>query len=208
MSTGHLDEESSQRVREALGEVLDNTSYQRELPGEGGALTSGSSLDIDLSGVLDVLGPLGVIARVLLLIGVGVLVILALVWFGRWLAQRNRRIAGVDGEEVVAAIQGEASGGVSLSDAQAAAEAGHYREAVHLLLLCALAVLNRRRPLAPARTSREILLDSADETTGPLTRLVEAVEWSWFGDRSADRNTYDRCFRHYQEIAHQAGAYR
>jgi hypothetical protein len=92
-----------------------------------------------------------------------------------------------------------------LAEADALAEAGHYAEAVHLLLRRSLQDIARRRPrlLRPALTSREIanaaaLPMSARETFAAIARIVER---SLFGGSAVDASDWGEARQAYAAFA-------
>ena len=92
-----------------------------------------------------------------------------------------------------------------LSQADQLAAAGRYDEAIHLLLFRSIQDIGASRPAAvrAALTSRDIVeaapLSEAGRTA--FRRIAEAVERSFFGGRSADRDAFDACRAHYQAFA-------
>ena len=76
-----------------------------------------------------------------------------------------------------------------LKDAQAMAEKGRWREAIHLLYWASIARLESRRlwPADRARTPREYLglLAGADPRKPNLTALTRSFERTWYGGREA-----------------------
>jgi hypothetical protein len=92
-----------------------------------------------------------------------------------------------------------------LSDADRLAAEGRFAEAVHLLLFRSIEDIDTRRPHAvkPALTSRDILdlgaLPAAARLS--LSRLVETVEWSFFGGRPVEAAQYSACRHAYEDFA-------
>jgi hypothetical protein len=86
---------------------------------------------------------------------------------------------------------------VVLGAADELARDGRYVEAMHVLLLQALADMRRRlgEQFADSFTSREILrhtkLSAAGQ--GALRDIVERVEWTYFGQRPAAEADYQAC---------------
>ncbi len=83
-----------------------------------------------------------------------------------------------------------------LDEAEALASEGRFADAVHVLLLRALALLSRAEGhvLVPSETSREVLerLENlAPAARGALAHLVEAVERSRFGGRPLDAPAWE-----------------
>jgi uncharacterized protein DUF4129 len=92
-----------------------------------------------------------------------------------------------------------------LSDADRLAAEGRYAEAIHLLLFRSIEEIDAKRPHAvkPALTSRDILDLQALPSVArqSLSRLVTAVEWSFFGGRAVDAADFSACRRAYEEFA-------
>ena len=92
-----------------------------------------------------------------------------------------------------------------LSDADRLAAEGRYAEAIHLLLFRSIEEIDAKRPHAvkPALTSRDILDLQALPSVArlSLSRLVTAVEWSFFGGRPVDAADFSACRRAYEEFA-------
>lgn len=137
--------------------------------------------------------------RGLLWVVLGVAVVLLAAWLFREIAaaraSQGRRHPG--GEETAEDAE-EAPAAPAREDAVSAlARRGAWDEAVHLLLLAALEAVSRHcgAPLAPSRTSREILAecDLGETAGGALRELVAAVERSFFGGRALGRGDFERC---------------
>ena len=92
-----------------------------------------------------------------------------------------------------------------LSDADRLASEGRYAEAIHLLLFRSIEEIDAKRPHAvkPALTSRDILDLQALPSVArqSLSRLVTAVEWSFFGGRPVGPADFSACRRAYEEFA-------
>lgn len=92
-----------------------------------------------------------------------------------------------------------------LSDADKLAAEGRFAEAIHLLLYRSLEDIDTKRPhtLKPALTSRDILTLNALPAVArrALGRLVETVEWSFFGGRQVDAEDFSACRLAYEEFA-------
>lgn len=153
------------------------------------------SLDLDLSTLL------------LFLLGGVVVALLALVV----VAAVNRVTArrAVDTAEVVARAT-ESPAEVALvvpteDEVERLAAAGRYSEAIHLLLLQAIAFAIRTTSaiVRPAMTGRELVSQLAipDHSRSALRRLVRAVEWCHFGGVEATREQYETCRTDHRAIA-------
>jgi hypothetical protein len=86
---------------------------------------------------------------------------------------------------------------VVLGAADELAAQGRFVEAMHVLLLQALAEIRRRldEEFADSMTSREILYSKrlSDALRRPLREVVARVEWSYFGEHPAAREDYVAC---------------
>jgi hypothetical protein len=86
---------------------------------------------------------------------------------------------------------------VVLGAADQLAAQGRFVEAMHVLLLQALAEIRRRldEEFADSMTSREILRSTqlSDDLRGPLREVVARVEWTYFGEHPAARDDYLAC---------------
>jgi hypothetical protein len=91
-----------------------------------------------------------------------------------------------------------------LADPDALACQGRFTEAVHALLLAALAeVVRRSRPAPPTSlTSRELLAAARlpDAARGSLGRLVAVVEPALYGGRRPGLPDYEACAGHYRQF--------
>jgi hypothetical protein len=108
-------------------------------------------------------------------------------------------------EEVGAAEARSQAPAIALGAADELAAQGHFVEAMHVLLLQALAEIRRRldEQFADSMTSREILRSKhlSDDLRGPLREVVNRVEWSYFGDHPAEKNDYVACRSSFSAIA-------
>lgn len=108
--------------------------------------------------------------------------------------------AGGAGEGAAA---GPLAGAMTAADEVAAA--GRFVEAMHVLLLHALAEMRRRRNehFADSLTSREILRSTrlSEEGRAALRDIVARVEWSYFGEHPADRADYLACRNSFDVLA-------
>ena len=123
----------------------------------------------------------------LLLVCLVVGLVLALVV--RWLARRRRDDAAAEAAGGAAAAPASAPAPAELDEVDRLAAAGRHGEAVHALLLLAIARLSRRLPRPPAasRTSRELArqlpLDAGARDA--FAALVALVERTLFGGVAA-----------------------
>jgi len=94
---------------------------------------------------------------------------------------------------------------IALGAADALALQGRFAEAMHVLLLHALAVIRRRldEPFADSMTSREILRSRQlpDGLRAPLREVVGRVEWSYFGEHPAADDDYAACRASFAALA-------
>jgi len=90
----------------------------------------------------------------------------------------------------------------SLEEAEQAAKAGNFGEAVRMLLATALISLAKRElvRLRPWMTGREIVRESklATKPADALHCLVATVEAYAFAGHAISQQTYETCFHHYQ----------
>ena len=118
---------------------------------------------------------------------------------------RSRRGADWSGDEVGAAATGQPAAGLALGAADELAAQGRYVEAMHVLLLQALAEIRVRlnEQFADSLTSREILRNKqlSDDLRHPLRDVVGRVEWSYFGEHPAERNDYLACRSSFAALA-------
>jgi hypothetical protein len=100
-------------------------------------------------------------------------------------------------DEAGAADIGRRAPEVVLATADELAAQGRFVEAMHVLLLRALAEIRHRldEPFADSMTSREILLSKhlSDGLRHPLRDVVHRVEWTYFGEHPAGRDDYLAC---------------
>jgi hypothetical protein len=106
---------------------------------------------------------------------------------------------------------GEAAGGAGrapaavIGAADELARQGRFVEAMHVLLLQALAELRGRldEPFADSLTSREILrrVPLSDRVRKSLRELVTRVEWTYFGDYPAAEADYLACRSSFNDLA-------
>jgi hypothetical protein len=82
---------------------------------------------------------------------------------------------------------------------------GRFVEAMHVLLLQALAAIRRRldEQFADSMTSREILRSRhlSDDLRRPLRDVVSRVEWTYFGEHPAVRDDYLACRASFAALA-------
>ena len=118
---------------------------------------------------------------------------------------RIGRDAAWTGDETHAAETGQPASGMALGAADELAAQGRYVEAMHVLLLQALAEIRARlnEPFADSLTSREILRSKhlSDDLRQPLRDVVGRVEWSYFGEHPAEQNDYLACRTSFAALA-------
>ena len=147
-------------------------------------------LVVDLGALAQGLGPLLLIALVVIVV---ILVLLRLRAAGA--------LAAVAGQAPAAAGDAPERPRAGLPDHESLSRAGRFAEAIHALLLRALADLDRRsRQLAPSATSREIVRRFAPTAavSSSLLPLVVAVEKMHFGRQAATLDDYTTCVAHYR----------
>jgi hypothetical protein len=164
-------------------EILADKRYQTQLP----VHVPDKTWSFNLPGVPDWL------LRGMVIVIVGVLLALLLDRVRR--ARRERDGAVDETDEVSPTMR---RGIATLADAERLAAAGHYVEAVHLLLLAAIESLGHEAAATrrPAATSREILdsLGAVSPTRREaFSELVRQVEISLFGGRDLGAGEFARC---------------
>jgi hypothetical protein len=94
---------------------------------------------------------------------------------------------------------------IVLEAADELAAQGRFVEAMHVLLLQALADIRRRldEEFADSMTSREILRSRqlSDTLRRPLREVINRVEWTYFGGHPADRDDYLACRSSFSALA-------
>jgi hypothetical protein len=104
---------------------------------------------------------------------------------------------GWGSDETAPAVVNSPSPGAALGTADDLAAHGRFVEAMHVLLLHALAEIRLRldEQFADSMTSREILRSKQlpDALSRPLRDVVHRVEWTYFGEHPAARDDYLAC---------------
>jgi hypothetical protein len=115
------------------------------------------------------------------------------------------RDRGWELEEAAAAQAGDEAPAIALGAADELAAQGRFVEAMHVLLLQALAEIRRRldEQFADSLTSREILRSKhlSDDLRRPLREVVNRVEWTYFGEHPAAQDDYLACRTSFSAIA-------
>jgi hypothetical protein len=203
--------------------VLADSRYQRELPnGDSSAPRSRTPAqlpeepgdrsplpnvepDVDPGVASLPLTGISTLAHVVLWILLSAAVVLALLWGLRSLPERRRAAEPPPAERA----KRETPGPGTLGDPAGLAAQGRYTEAVHALLLAAIALLSRRfrLPLPPSRTSRELL--RALPLQGPAREafagLVGTVERSWFGGAAIGPEEYAASVERFKAVEGREG---
>lgn len=108
-------------------------------------------------------------------------------------------------DEDGALAAGARSPDIVLGAADELAAQGRFVEAMHVLLLQALAEIRRRldQEFAVSMTSREILRSRqvSDELRRPLREVINRVEWTYFGGHAAVRDDYLACRTSFAALA-------
>lgn len=108
-------------------------------------------------------------------------------------------------DETAALAAGSRAPEIVLEAADDLAAQGRFVEAMHVLLLQALAEIRVRlnEQFADSLTSREILRSKqlSDELRHPLRDVVSRVEWSYFGEHPAEQNDYLACRSSFAALA-------
>ena len=193
--------------------MLADARYQRELPavthpeeaehGNSGFPSLPAAVNLPVSGI-------SALMKALLWGLLGAAVVLLLVWLVRYFAERRPRPKRPEPASTPEVSTASAAAAPLPGDPAALAAAGRYDEAVHALLLAALALLSRRLrlPLPPSRTSREALraLPLSGAPREAFAGLVGTVERSWFGGSAVDAEDYRVSLARFQLLAGQAAA--
>ncbi|HUX44591.1 MAG TPA: DUF4129 domain-containing protein, partial [Terracidiphilus sp.] len=83
-----------------------------------------------------------------------------------------------------------------LKDAEAAAAAGRWREAIHCVYWAAISRLEQKRlwPADRARTPREYLalVGEEDARRAGLAQLTRSFEHTWYGGKAASKGDYEQ----------------
>ena len=110
-----------------------------------------------------------------------------------------------DEDEAASLATGPRPAEVVLEAADDLAAQGRFVEAMHVLLLQALADIRRRldEEFADSLTSREILRSRqlSELLRRPLREVISRVEWTYFGGHSADRDDYLACRASFSTLA-------
>jgi hypothetical protein len=108
-------------------------------------------------------------------------------------------------DEAASLATGPRSPEIVLEAADDLATQGRFVEAMHVLLLQALADIRRRldEEFADSMTSREILRSRqlSDALRRPLREVINRVEWTYFGGHPADHNDYLACRASFSALA-------
>jgi hypothetical protein len=110
-----------------------------------------------------------------------------------------------DEDEAASLATGPRPAEIVLGAADDLAAKGRFVEAMHVLLLQALADIRRRldEEFADSLTSREILRSRqlSETLRQPLRDVISRVEWTYFGGHSADRDDYLACRASFSTLA-------
>ena len=198
------------------GEVLDDPSYQTELPGretglEGVGADQGNDADRRTWG--DAISSLrfpftlagDLLARVLLWTLVAIVLATAAVWLLREAARGRLRHARLAAPQKLQAPDDRTRRAAppGLDEVEGLARQGAYGEAVHLLLRRAIALIARRRPLSPSLTCREVPRAAGLQppVRGAFDELARSAERFWFGGARLRREDYERSAAAYETVA-------
>lgn len=127
---------------------------------------------------------------------------LALVWLSRLFLDRARDLRVTAPDPRAAPGRAPAPGPATpLPDFEALAREGRHAEAVHALLLHAVARLAAlaRAPFPAGATAREIVRAAGGDSGGPLRGLLGLAEGVHFGDRPASAADYEEGLRRFRE---------
>lgn len=110
-----------------------------------------------------------------------------------------------DEDEAASLVAGPRPAQIVLEAADDLAAQGRFVDAMHVLLLQALADIRRRldEEFADSLTSREILRSRqlSEPLRRPLREVISRVEWTYFGGHSADRDDYLACRASFSTLA-------
>lgn len=186
-------------IQEAVRNVYDSGSYQRELPGDEPLERSVDGAGWGWLGELFGLGTLG-FWIVICALAVGLIL---------WVIIRSLDRFGASVDDLDLPANGATDVTVStrpLASAEKLAQQGDYAGAIHTLLLGTIDELRSalRYSPSPALTSREILRDCplSDAGSAALSELIRRVELHYFGTRPPGSFEYRLCvdtFRKFQE---------
>ena len=195
---------AADQVEAAHQAILRDPSLQFEFE----ALPPPPELPDWLRAFFEFLADLQPVFEVLFWIGVAALAALILFFIGREILRYHRSKVQKPQEGGTALPDWRppvARARALLNDADRLAAEGRFAEAIHLLLYRSLDDIDDKRPhtLKPALTSRDILnLNALPEAARhALGRLVETVEWSFFGGREVDAKDFSECRRAYEDFA-------
>ena len=108
-------------------------------------------------------------------------------------------------DEAAGLVAGSRPPEIVLEAADDLAAQGRFVEAMHVLLLQALADIRRRldEEFADSMTSREILRSRqlSDTLRRPLREVINRVEWTYFGGHPANRDDYLVCRASFSALA-------
>jgi hypothetical protein len=108
-------------------------------------------------------------------------------------------------DEAAGLVAGSRAPEIVLEAADDLAAQGRFVEAMHVLLLQALADIRRRldEEFADSMTSREILRSRqlSDTLRRPLREVINRVEWTYFGGHPASRDDYLVCRASFSALA-------
>jgi hypothetical protein len=200
---------SPERVRERVGAIADRGGYQRDLPvATPPPVQPREPLDLPLPRVPDpppitpprVSLPIPPLHWILLaVLGVG------LVWAAARLLSRWQRSPGTSMKGGAEAPVRKLAVGGPTSTADQLARAGRFAEALHALLLQAIAELSRRREVAGSLTTRELLRSATaalrEEGRMALFELASSVERVHFGGHAAQAADYQQGLVAYRRFA-------
>jgi len=199
-------------VDAAVERVLAADRYQRELPLERAPEAPAADparparstrLRDPAPADADGLRPAG---SALLWIFAAALVITVAFWLAREIAERRRARAAI-GPSASPAAAPAAAPVARVPDHEALALAGRFAEAIHAILIGALAAIGRaHEAMRPAWTSREILglVKLEAKASGALRSLVSLVEVTRFGGKPAREQEYRDALSWLASIGHGA----
>jgi hypothetical protein len=141
-------------------------------------------------------------------IAVYVLIALALLVLAYWIYRTIRNSAELETIPRYALPVSSKEWKSWMEEARSAAEAGNWREAIHLSYWCGISFLEAQGLWRPdvARTPREYLrlLPSGSEHRGTLTALTRSFELIWYGTQPADAKAFSDTLAQLEKLGCQS----
>ena len=172
-----------------------------KVPGGGGP-----ALEPEADAVFPPLAGFEVLARIVLWALLAAALLLVLLWVVENRQERRRAVAETPPPQPTTEKTPDRA---TPGDPAGLAAEGRYGEAVHALLMAAIALLSRRfrLPLPPTRTSRELLcaLPLQGAAREAVAGLVGTVERSWFGAAAIGPEEYAASVERFRAVEAREG---